>query len=208
MIIDCSHQLSEGLPGYPGDEPFLHITTSRDGDVTTSSFETNVHFGTHMDTPRHFVPNGPALNSWTPEMCVTRALWLFCEESARGFTLAPSIDLGSQPAVDWIFLCTGWSERWSTESYYEDFPGLDQTLVEDLLDLPLTGIGLDAASIDPVPGDDRTNHYRWLSANRYILENLRRDPSVQDGTPYETIITPLPIPSLEGSPCRVLHAND
>lgn len=205
MIIDCSHELHEGLPGYPGDDNRLAVNSSRDGDSTSSSFSMSVHYGTHLDTPRHFIPDGPGLESWNPEMCSTTALWLFCEESSRGFTLAPSIDLWSLPEVEWIFFYTGWSERWGEEDYYQEVPGLEESLIEDLLDRPLIGCGLDTPSIDPVPDNESTNHRRWLKQDRYILENLRWDPAIEDGMPYQTIITPLPIPSLEGSPCRVLH---
>ncbi len=207
MIHNCTYSLTTGLPGYPGDEETLRILSVTDDHVFSSSIHMSAHFGTHVDTPKHFFPKKAGLANWFPEESFTTSLWLFCEPSKRGFSLAPSIDIWSLPSVDWIFFYTGWSDHWGTEQYYSDFIGLEPALVEDLLDLNLTGLGIDAPSIDPVPDEKYSNHNLWLDNDRYILENLKYPEQVNDGQRYQTVIAPLPINEAEASPCRVFHVE-
>jgi len=207
MIYDCTHKLTENLPGYPGDRETLRVESETTDSIFSSSIHISTHFGTHMDTPKHFFPQKPGLSSWKSENLQSSALWLFCEPSRRGYTLAPSIDLWSLPNADWIFFYTGWSEHWGTNQYYTDFIGLDPTLVEDLLDLNLIGIGIDGASIDPIPDEQFQNHHLWLGNGRYILENLKHPDKVEDGVLYTTTIAPLPIENAEASPCRIFHVT-
>jgi len=205
MIFDCTHKLTDDLPGYPGDSETLRVESETSENIFSSSIHISGHFGTHMDTPKHFFPEKSGLSGWDSENLHSSALWLFCEPSQRGYTLAPSIDLWSLPNVEWIFFYTGWSEHWGSNKYYSDFIGLDPTLVEDLFDLDLIGIGIDGASIDPIPDEKYQNHNLWLGNDRYILENVKHPEKVEDGVAYTTVIAPLPIEIAEASPCRVFH---
>lgn len=205
MIIDCTQTLITEFPGYPDDETTFAVEPVEEGDIITSAVGIGCHFGTHIDTPKHFYPQKPGIENFATESLHQTALWLFCEPAGLGFTLAPSIDIWSLPKVDWIFFYTGWSEKWGTKGYYENFPGLEQVLVEDLAEIDVTGIGLDAPSPDPIPNTKRPNHYTWLREDRYILENLRWNDDIADGEVYSTFIVPLKMEGVEASPCRVFH---
>jgi len=206
MIIDCTHQLSTDLPGYPGDPATLEIHQRiSDHNSLGSTLHLSTHFGTHIDSPQHFYPEKPGMDSRDVTTLSGKAIWLFCEPATRGYTLAPSIDLWSLPKTDWIFFFTGWSTRWGSDAYYQEFPGIEPAIIEDLTDLDIRGIGLDAPSIDPIPDDSYQNHLLWLGSDRFLLENLRWSERIQDMEIYQTYVAPLPIPALEAAPCLVFH---
>lgn len=205
MIYDCTYRLHADLPGYPGDVETLRVESKVANNKMNSSIHLSAHFGTHIDTPKHFFADRQGLSLWDVQNLRTSVLWLSCQESHNGFT-APQDELQNIPAeAEWVFLYTGWSSRWGATDYYTGFPGIDQQLIQSLLSKDVRGLGLDAPSVDPVPDTAYHNHYAWLGDNRYILENLRFPPEVAVGKLYPTYIVPIPIESAEAAPCRVFH---
>ena len=60
-IIDVTVPLSAGLTRYPDDPAFELVATSRMSEgaaYSASRLAMSSHYGTHVDAPRHFVPDG------------------------------------------------------------------------------------------------------------------------------------------------------
>lgn len=62
MRILVSYPITADAPGWPGNEiyEFEWVRTTAGGAVSNSAiFRMHEHYGTHMDMPFHFNPNGP-----------------------------------------------------------------------------------------------------------------------------------------------------
>ncbi|MBN1844416.1 MAG: cyclase family protein, partial [Sedimentisphaerales bacterium] len=60
-IHDISMTLYDGMLTYPKDVPYrrsLQRDMHRGDSSNVSVFETTAHVGTHIDAPRHYLPDG------------------------------------------------------------------------------------------------------------------------------------------------------
>jgi arylformamidase len=63
--IDISLILHSSMVHWPGDPPFsiAPVKSLDQGDSSNLSLvRMGTHTGTHVDAPRHFIPNGPAIS--------------------------------------------------------------------------------------------------------------------------------------------------
>jgi len=103
-----------------------------------------------------------------------------------------------------LLLQTGWDRLWGDPGYFTGFPVLEPEAARWLAGLPgLTGVGVDAISVDPV-GDARLpTHRELLSRGLLIIENLTGLDRL-DGAEVELLCLPLKLAAADGAPARVL----
>lgn len=154
MFRDLSRPIETGMPTYPGDPDVTlapDATHEADG-YATSELRTGSHAGTHVDAPRHTLPEGEAIDEVDPGRFAFEARFV---DLGR---LEPREPIGAEalpgptelePAVDLLVLRTGWAAHWGTDRY-RDHPYLTRAAAERCRDLGV-GVGVDAFGPDPTP---------------------------------------------------------
>ncbi len=158
-IVDLSHPLTNDLPCYPGDQPFV-LETAVSGNVTVSKMMTSLHVGTHIDVPLHMLKNQETLDSFSLDRFMGQAQVI--EDTS------PS-SLDTIEEGDIVLLRTGYSKRFYYPNYYQDFPRLNEAFVDCLIEKKIKMLGLDTPSPDDAP---YPIHQKLLSKGIFIIENL------------------------------------
>lgn len=222
MFRDLSRPIETGLPTYPGDPAVTlapDATHAADG-YATSELRTGTHAGTHVDAPRHTLPDGATIDEVDPSRFAFDARLadlrpLAPREAITAEALSAAVEgIGrdaAEPAVDLLVLRTGWAAHWGTERY-RDHPYLTEAAAIRCRDRGVA-VGLDAFGPDPTPTADEslpTNgepagtpaHDVLLQSGLPIVENL----CGLDGLPdrFRLSAFPLRLRGGDGSPVRAV----
>ena len=233
MFRDLSRPVETGMPTYPGDPDVTltpDATHDRDG-YATSELRTGSHAGTHVDAPRHTLPNGDAIDDrevdcfaldaqlvdlrpLAPREPITPAMLSAAVED----TAAVEDESGDQqPPPDLLVLRTGWEVHWGTDTY-RDHPYLTEAAAEHCRERGV-GIGLDTFGPDPTPTAEESSraatansddyepigtpaHDVLLGADLLIVENLCGLDEVPDR--FRLYAFPLRLRGGDGSPVRAV----
>ena len=193
------------MPVHPGTEgPRFEGTSTleRDGFMERRVSLTS-HTGTHVDAPAHLLPGGRSLDEYPPEAFLGAAMVLPVQ--ARRITVEHLLPFQERlQRSRFLLLQTGWDRLWGDPGYFTGFPVLEPEAARWLAGLPgLTGVGVDAISVDPV-GDARLpTHRELLSRGLLIIENLTGLDRL-DGAEVELLCLPLKLAAADGAPARVL----
>lgn len=203
------------MPTYPGD-PAVRLdpsaTHERDG-YATSEFRTGTHAGTHVDAPRHTLPDGAAIDaldvgSFALDARLVDPGPLAAREPVGPEALPDPADVRDDR--DLLVVDTGWASRWGTDEY-RDHPYLTTAAAERCREAGV-GVALDAFGPDPTPPDESGDsddepagtpaHDAILGAGLPIVENLCR----LGGLPgrFRLYAFPLRLRGGDGSPVRAV----
>jgi len=151
-IVDLTAPLNEQSPCYPDDPPFTktwHTLFSKHG-VYVSKLQMGSHSGTHVDAPMHFLGDAyadvagmPLLQFMGPAIALERP-----KRPGEDLTVA---DLSGEDirSGDIVLFRTGWDKRAGSPQFFQDeYPGLEASLVEELIRRRVKGVGGDIASVD------------------------------------------------------------
>jgi arylformamidase len=165
------------------------------------------HTGTHLDAPFHFLEEGKTVDRFTPEELSGVAAVLDLRQDHDGTLVhADAIEKHwpSEFSPEIVLLETGWSrERSPTKRYLYEFPGLDPTAAEWLVNRRVKGVGTDTLGIDPYANTRFEAHKVLLRHGIWILEALDHLDELQEGRPYTLIAAPLKIDGASGAMSRV-----
>lgn len=202
---DISLTIFPNLPVWPGDSPpqFKHLKRLEQGaDANVSEITINVHSGTHVDAPAHFLPKGK-----TVDQLLLKAL------TGRAFVLhLPNVDLITAkilsetfipPRTRRILFKTRNSEYWAKQdfTFHSDYVALSPDGAEFLVNRGIKLVGIDYLSISPY-GDTVQTHRILLESGVVIVEGL--DLSQISGGRYTLFCLPLKLAGLEASPARAI----
>ncbi|SDF76073.1 Kynurenine formamidase [Halorubrum xinjiangense] len=225
MFRDCSHPIATGMPTYPGDpDVTLAPDATHEGDgYATSELRTGTHAGTHVDAPKHTLPDGEAIDERGVGRFAFDARLVDVRPLGPRDPIAPAAL--SEPSnldadVDLLVLRTGWESHWGTDRY-RDHPYLTAAAAERCRAAGV-GIGLDTYGPDPTPAVDAESdeggepaasderdeptgtpaHDALLGESLPIVENLRG----LDGLPerFRLYAFPLRLRGADGSPVRAV----
>lgn len=193
------------MPVWPGDQEFRLWRTKRleAGDAANvSQVECNVHVGTHVDAPRHFLEQGCTVEQLPLEVLIGPAMVAYLPE-AGAVTPAELCKLALPPGTERLLLRTHNSAWWAAgiTEFREDFVGLTVGAAYWLVENGIRLIGIDYLSVQRFQDSDLT-HKVLLEAGMIILEGLdltRVEPGV-----YELICLPLRLAGAEGAPVRAV----
>lgn len=204
-IIDISLPLSEDLPVWPGSEKFKLKPINRlsDGDqCNESGYSSNIHTGTHIDTPWHFLNDGSKTDSVDLKNMIGEALivWL---PGVKKITPEVLESIRLPPGTTRLLFRTDNSLLWAqcVSTFKKDFVALTVDAAKWLAKKELVLIGIDYLSIQMFEESPQT-HKALLSAGITILEGLNLyaiDPGF-----YELVCLPLAICDAEGAPARAI----
>jgi arylformamidase len=221
-VLDLTHTLEEGIPGFPTHPKYFQMPWHCPGDaIEVNQLVIAEHSGTHVDSPSHFVVDeaDPArlhIDEMPLETMIGRALTLHVGPFEATNALVTHRDVvrweSENVAIesgDIILMDFGWAHRWATMPEGQDFidgwPGLDREASEYMAERGVKAVGTDCISLDP--GDngkdgDLAAHYTLLPQGILIIENLANLPAVPAVSNF--VALPLKIKNGTGSPIRAM----
>ena len=165
MIIDLTHTITPDTFVYPGTPrpTFSATRTLTNNSARETLLQIGSHTGTHMDAPRHILPEGCGLDQLPPSQFCGRAAVIDVSHLGAGAVIT----------ADFALFYTGWEKKWGTEAFLsEAFPVPDEAAARYLVSCGLKGVGTDAISVDPLSGADYPAHKVLLGGGLVIVENL------------------------------------
>jgi arylformamidase len=204
-IIDITVPLHAGTPTWPGSAGVELTPTLRlkEGDFSNASrLGCDIHVGTHVDAPRHFIESGSTAEQLPLEVMVGDAFVAYLPE-AREITADILAGLNLPEGTERLLLHTRNSELWTqaTTEFKKDYAALTESGAKWVVDQQIRLIGVDYVSIQAY-GDGPLTHQILLEAKVVILEGLNL-ADVKAGW-YELICLPLKLVDAEGAPARVV----
>jgi kynurenine formamidase len=230
-VVDCTHVLEPNLPNYFRlNMEITPLLTVEENGVFVNRLTVPEHYGTHFDTPAHFIRNGITGESIQPEQLVGPLVIIdiAARASEDPNTEVTVADLehwewqnGRIPAGAFVAMCSNWAARWPTAAFLNEvagtynFPGFGGDAARFLSEeRDIIGIGCDSHSLDVGPSTSYPAHIAVLGAGKIGVENLaglrevlrrteRRNTKGIEGHP-SIVIGGLKTRSGSGSPVRAL----
>lgn len=202
-LIDISRPLRDGMIVWPGSRGVrLTRTLSHDrGDpVTVSYFQADVHAGTHVDAPLHFLRNASPVERLPLEVLVGPAFVadLSDVESVNAGVLGATIPSG----IVRILVRTRNSSSWNDDATFDtEFVALTADAASWLVEAGVRLVGIDGPSIQRFR-DGPEAHEILLRAGVTILEGL----DLKDARTghYDLICLPILLEGAEAAPARAI----
>jgi kynurenine formamidase len=208
-VIDLGHPLREGDPSWDGKPAF-----ARKGDRTNGRFESQEHFGTHLDAPSHF--GGQWTTDAIPvERFVRPGVSINVTGKPEDYQVTVA-DIkafegrsGAIPEGAIVLIATGWDARWPDRKAYmnerggaKHFPGISVDAARYLVDRKVAGIVIDTPSIDYGPSQKYEAHNTTNPANIYHVENARGLTKLPPSG-FTVIVAPVNLAGGSGGPTRI-----
>jgi arylformamidase len=204
-IYDISTPLREGFPVWPGHEPpAFHLLASHENGhgVDLTHLSLGAHTGTHLDAPRHFIPNGGLVTGLDLQTLIGPARVVHYPGDGPipvSFFAAQNLP---NPIPRLLLRCDrNAGALTDRDTFFEDYAAITPDAAEWLVARGLRLIGTDYLSIGPFHGGNREVHLTLLGAEVIIVEglDLRRIPPGD----YTLVCLPLLLPR-DGAPCRAV----
>jgi arylformamidase len=204
-IIDISIPLVQSMPSWPGSAEFRLTETQRleDGDsANVSKIECEVHAGTHVDAPSHFLENGLRVDQLSLDTLVGPAVVAFFP-NANAVTADELEGVNLLPETKRLLLRTGNSHLWRNghKEFKEDYVALTPDGADWIVEHGIRLVGIDYLSIARYEDTERV-HKALLGAEVVVVEGLNL-LDIEPGN-YELICLPLRLADAEGAPARVV----
>ena len=203
--IDISVPINSNLPIWPGSQkPELRENLSiKNGDIANeSSINVNLHTGTHIDAPSHFIDNGLTIDK-IPIGKLMGSAFVASIKNVNTIT-EETLEKSSIPKhVKRLLLQTDNTELWIKNNgiFYEDYVALSPRAAKWIVNRGIDLIGIDYLSIQKYTDGPET-HQILLGNNIVILEGLNLN-NVSQGW-YDLICLPIRYENIEASPARAL----
>lgn len=212
-IIDLSMLIHEGMQTFTVPwHPYVEITQlGRHGIENRESRKIvlGTHVGTHVDAPRHFIPNGKSIDQISLDQLVGAAIVLDLSHFEDFHEVTKdelSKIIGDLPVerivcrFDWDYKALG------TNAYYSDHAYFSEEACQWLVDIGCRLIALDTPQIDnPKNGryapKDSPNHKILLGNNIIIAEGLVNIRQIKQQH-IDFIIAPINLKDGDGAPSR------
>jgi arylformamidase len=199
-LIDVSVTIRPRMPIYPGN-PGVRIALAQSlerGDpANVARLDLGAHTGTHVDAPRHFLPDGAGaerldLDAFVGPCVVADAM------AARGAIDEAAVAALDLPVgADRVLLRTPNSRLWERDEFSPDFVGLDAGGAATLIERGARLVGIDYLSIG-----DPDAHRALLGHDVAVVEGLDLR-AVAPGA-YLLVCLPLRIEGADGAPARAV----
>ena len=211
-IFDITLPISKDLPVWPGDPlpELVPISSVAAGDGSNvSALRLGTHTGTHLDAPRHILPNGAPVDQLPLEQLVGDVWVCRVPASVRAVDAAALERARIPRETRRLLLRTANSEQWglSPRRFTPDYVALRPDAARWVVDRRIALLGVDYLSVDLSDAPDLPAHRILLSEGVVVLEgiDLRR---VSPGR-YRLICLPLRLQDSDGAPARaILVAED
>jgi len=203
-LFDISVPVVNGGVVYPGN-PEIHIEPQQDmakgGSSNVSLLTIGSHTGTHVDAPRHMIPNGGGVETLPLDALVGPALLVEFDDSVMAVTEAY---LRAQPIAghERVLLKTRNSRFIREREFHRDYTYLAPDGAEYLVSLGVRLVGIDYLSIEQFHSGHHRTHTTLLSRGVVIVEGL--DLAEPSPGRYELYCLPILLPGVDGAPARAV----
>ena len=188
-LIDITRELMKA-PVYPGDpapqlQPLSRISLGDSSNLTAIS--ACLHNGTHMDAPRHFLPDGTAIDKVDLEACIGECTVIECDGLLLGDRAEELL-----PYLKKRVLLKGSVQLTPSAAFVLSGAGL-------LL------LGVEQPSVAP-PEYTEEVHRQLLGTGMVLLEGLDLT-NAKAGETYLLMAAPVKIAGADGAPVRAVLAE-
>ena len=207
--VDLTHALTEDPPRLALFPPpaLTRIAEMPADPFTVSRIDLVVHTGTHVDSPRHFVLDGPSMEEVPIERLLGRGVVLHVEVPRDGL-IEPGDLERARPAVepgDVVALHTGWERRLGTPDW-DRHPSLSPEAARWLVERRVKLVALDVPTPE-LPLERRPARFdfpvhRTLLAHGVLIAESVANLGELAGSRAELVFGPLPIAGSDGAPAR------
>jgi len=203
--IDISVSLNADMPIWPGSAG-IQITRQKSIDhgdeVNNSILNCDVHVGTHIDAPLHFLPDGKSVDQLELDALMGPAYVIYLPD-VDAISKKVLEDLNIPDSIQRILFRTRNSELWkeNPHKFVETYVGLTPDAAQWLVDNRIRLVGIDYLSIQCYDSDPDT-HKILLNSGVVIVEGLNL-AGVSSGF-YEFICLPIKLTGSEGAPARAV----
>jgi kynurenine formamidase len=179
-LVDLSHVIADGLVTYPGlPTPRVVTHLSREGSegryapgtrFAITGVEMVGNTGTYLDAPFHRFAEGKDLAELPLDALANLpAVKVSPSGRAIGAEAFEQLDLRGKA----VLVETGWSRRFGTEDYLDDYPYLTEPAAALLVERGVLLVGIDGPNVDDVRDGRRPVHTGLLAADVLVVEHLR-----------------------------------
>lgn len=203
-IIDLSLPINNEMPGV--DISIAKRLEVEGWNATTLNLYS--HCGTHMDAPRHFLPEGATLDQQDLSVCIGPAtvINMAPAEPKQRITvehlgaLADSIQPGAR-----LLFRTDWHKRYGTPEYRNALPRISLDLAHWMVDRQVALIGVEPPSVADVNNKQELTdvHQTLFHGSVLIVEGLANLDQITSKS-VDFIALPLKIIGGDGSPVRAI----
>jgi arylformamidase len=208
-FIDLSHDITHGMPVFPGD-PAVGILRHQyyENGYFVSQVILGTHTGTHVDVPAHRIRGGKTVDDVPIERFAGRAYVMDftmlkpLEEITRAHldALAEKVE-----GVSAVIIKTGWSAHFGKDDFYTAFPGLSEEAAAWFKEKGVNLIGLESPSVN-VPRHEAI-HALLLGSDIYIVESLANVGELKKEY-VQFYAAPLKLRGLDGAPARAFAVEE
>lgn len=201
-IIDISVRLHPDMATWPGSPGLrLHSTRAigRGDGVTESRLDMDVHCGTHVEGPMHFIDGGSPVSAIPLDVLVGPA---HVEHITDADDIGPRELEGVPAGVERLLLRTRNSdERRPGAAFSPDYVALTLEGARWVADRGIRLVGVDYLSVQRF-ADDPETHRVLMRAGVAILENI--DLARVKAGAYRLTCLPLALDDAEAAPARAI----
>ena len=210
-FYDISHLISQDMKVFPGDPTpkFDAFFTIEKDNVNVSKITLGTHTGTHVDSQRHFINDGNAVEQESLSKFIGKAFVMDFSNKSPGAGITRD-DLENYSSLirtnDIILLYTGISD-YTTEDNDEigrNFTYLDPSAADWIINHKIRSVGIDTLSVEKYGSKEAITHKKLLSSGIGIIENLNSNLAKFLGRRVFLVCLPLALKGLDGSPARTI----
>ncbi len=205
-IFDISVTLGPRTPIWPNSRKIqlTRVQKIEHGYLSNVSvLSCDVHSGTHIDAPLHFIPRGKTVSQISLEILVGKTFVCYIPSDKH----IKSVDLekaGIKNNTERLLIKTKNSRFWKEYGnvFQPNYIALTPEAAQWIVAKELKLVGIDYLSVQPYEDTTQETHKILLSAGIVILEGINLS-DVHPGE-YELICLPLKLENSEGAPARAI----
>ncbi len=215
-LIDVSHTVKDGMITYKGlPAPIICDYLSREAskghyeDGTTfqiGAITMSSNIGTYVDVPFHRYEKGKDLSEI--------ALSSLANLDAIKITIPEAITeigvehfQGKNIKNKAVLIATNWSRHWGTDTYFDDFPYVNEEAALYLRDQGANFVGIDSYNIDDTKGKARPCHSILLHEDIPICEHMTGLAELPDDN-FKFFAVPVKVKGMGTFPVRAFGIID
>ena len=217
-IIDLSMILEEGMISFPQPwHPIVEIVQLGRHEIEgreTRKITMGTHTGTHIDAPRHFIPDAPTVDEIPLDQMNGLASVVNLTDFGPGQEVGLSDlekALGDRSA-ERVLLRFDWERMTGSLDYYYKSPYLSEDAAKWLIEKGCKLLGMDTPMPDnPENGrgcsKDSPNHKILLGGGAILVEYMVNLSAI-DRDEVNIIVAPIKVKEGDGAPARVFAILD
>ena len=217
-IIDLSMILEEGMISFPQPwHPIVEIVQLGRHEIEgreTRKITMGTHTGTHIDAPRHFIPDAPTVD----EIPLDQMNGLASVVNLTAFGPGQEVGLSDlekalgDRSAERVLLRFDWERMTGSLDYYHKSPYLSEDAAKWLIEKGCKLLGMDTPMPDnPENGrgctKDSPNHKILLGGGAILVEYMVNLSAI-DRDEVNIIVAPIKVKEGDGAPARVFAILD